>query len=257
MDNQPNNRPARIQGQWKNLVNISCFILGAAALFLRLSGDDNFYWNFLPSTNEERGHRHLLRDISRRTAEANCNRFHRRPNRCNSITGCSHNGTACVPQHMMMMQFSNAASDICSRHNGKGRRCKRSGCAYQRSDKTCKIPNNECEPYNGRARVCNRNQKCVYNRGPRTCELMTETSVAMNSCTKKGYRQCKGDTTNCIWKNRVCSLKSSSGTTIQQQSATLATTTTTTTTKATQAAGSTTCWEWHPKPGQTGGAPVW
>ena len=51
MDDQPDNRPARIQGQWRHLIHISIFILGAAALYLRLSGHDDGYWNFLVSNN--------------------------------------------------------------------------------------------------------------------------------------------------------------------------------------------------------------
>ena len=259
MDNQPNNRPPRIQGRWRNIINISFFLLAAVALFLRLSNDDNSYWNFLPSNNEEGGHhRHLLRDISRRTAQANCSKHNKRRRRCNRTNRCAFIGNACVPQETMMMQFASLPSNHCSKHNGKGRRCRRNGCAWNKSNRTCKKPDNSCEPFNRRARSCNNKATCVFNGLSRKCEQMTQTSMAINVCTKKRYKSCKGHS-SCIWKNRVCSLKDD---TIVQQTATQATqqvttTTTTTTTKATQAAGSTTCWEWHPLPGQTGGTPVW
>ena len=249
MDNEPNNRPPRIQGRWRSIINISFLLLAAAALFLRLSNDGNSYWNFLPSNNEEGGHhRHLLRDISRRTAQANCSKQKRR-RRCNKTTGCAFIGNACVPQETMMMQFASLPSDHCSKHNGKGRRCRRNNCAWNKSNQTCEKPNNICEPFNRRARRCNKKAACVFNGLSKTCELMTETSMAMNVCTKLGYKSCKGNS-SCIWKNRLCSLKDD---TIVQQTATQATQQVTTT-KATQAAG---CWEWHPLPGQTGGTPVW
>ena len=293
MDNQPNNnRTARIRSPWRHLIHISFVLLGAAALFLRFSGNGDGYYeeNFLLSTNngheEEEGHqRHLLRLTSRRTAEANCNRHHRRPNKCNNISGCSHNGHMCVPKNMMTLQFANTDADFCSQHNGRGRRCKRSGCAYIKSTKMCKKPSHECEVYNGRTRICNKFDQCVFNTGTRTCEMMAQTSLVINVCTKMRYRSCKRETSSCMWKDRSCSLKSGN---IEQNTATLATTTTatttkatttkttppatttttkttttktttpattTTTTKTTQAAGSTQCWDWHPKPGTS--QPVW
>jgi len=298
-NNQPNNnRTARIRSQWRHLIHVSFVLLVAAALFLRFSGngEDGYYnENFLHSTNngheEEEGHqRHLLRVTSRRTAEANCNRHHRRPNKCNKISGCSHNGHMCVPKNMMTLQFANTDADFCSQHNGRGRRCKRSGCAYIKSTKTCKKPSHECEVYNGRTRICNKFDQCVFNTGTRTCEMMAQSSVAINVCTKMRYRSCKRETSSCMWKDGSCSLKGN----IEQNTATLATqqTTTTTTTKTTttkattpattttkatttkattpatttkttQAAVSTQCWDWHPVPGtsqpvctNTGNVPI-
>ncbi len=275
MVDQPNDRPARIRGHWRHLIHLSIFILGAAALYLRLSGDDGGYWNFILSNNslevEEGQSRHLLRDISRRTALANCNKFHRKPSKCNNRSGCAHNGSICVPEQMMMMQFSNMADDVCTQYNGKKRKCKKSGCAYIRSSKSCKLPSHECEAYNGRARICNRLDKCVFHPGSQQCDLMTQTSLAINSCTKKRYRACKKDS-NCSWKNRTCDLKSGGNTGMQATATTTTTTTatttttttttpaattTTTTTTTTPAAGSTTCLEWHPLPGQQTGHPTW
>ncbi len=97
MDDQPNNRSARIQGRWRHLIHLSIFLLGAAALFLRLGGDNDGYWNFLLSNNniedeEDEGHRrHLLRDtVSRRTAVVNCSKFNRRRRKCRRNNGCTY-----------------------------------------------------------------------------------------------------------------------------------------------------------------------
>ena len=203
MDNQPNNnRTTRIQGRWRHLIYISFVLLGAAALFLRFSGDgDGYYYeeNFLFSSTEEEGHhRHLLRIMSsRRTTEANCNQYHSRPNECNKIPGCSHDKTACVSQNMMTMRFANMNADLCSQHNGRGQRCSKSGCTYHTSDGTCK-KSHECEAYNGQAGVCNSYDQCVFNSDTQQCEMMMQMSGQQMTRTTVG-QYASGDTSCHSW----------------------------------------------------------
>jgi hypothetical protein len=110
--------------------------------------------------------------------------------------------------------------------------------------------------------------------------LITQTSVAINACTKKGYRACRYDP-SCGWHSRQCLLQSSiigqtatlatqPGQQATQSAVTLATQPVQQATQsavtlatqpgqqATQSAGGTACWEWHPLMGQSGGdAPTW
>jgi hypothetical protein len=102
--------------------------------------------------------------------------------------------------------------------------------------------------------------------------LITQTSVAINACTKKGYRACRYDP-SCGWRSRQCLLQSSiigqtatlatqPGQQATQSAVTLATQPGQQATQpgqqATQSAGGTACWEWHPLMGQSGGdAPTW
>ena len=266
MENQPNNRTVRIHDQWRHLIYITLVLLGAAALFLRLSGgadDESFFLHSRDPTEE--GHRDQLLRVtsSRKTLLSNCNRHHRRPNKCNGISGCKHNGINCVPENMI--QFANTDADFCSQHHEKGKKCRRSGCAWNHSDRACKKPSHECEAYNGRVRICNSVSQCVFNLDSRQCELMSNMSAGftINVCTKKSNRDCKGHS-SCSWKKRQCSLTSSLSNTVEQQTQTQATQATqqvATTTKATTAAqgGLTPCLEWHPLTGQSLGAekPIW
>lgn len=252
MEDQPINRRARIQDPWRHLINLSLILLGTAALIVRFGNGDG-HTDF-----DLTGHgRHLIR-IARRTATPNCNRFHRRPNMCNAIEGCTHNRTACVPKAMMTLQFASTDNDYCANFDNAARRCRRNGCAWNKSDRTCMRATHECEFHNGRARICNSFEQCVFNSGTRDCELIQQTSMVMNVCTKQGYRKCRKDS-RCQWKDRNCTLKgdSSSSGTIQQQTGTQATQAVTTTTTTKAAAGTTQCLPWHPLPGQTSGTATW
>jgi len=262
-------------------MHITFAFLVAAALFLRFSGGGGYYENLLVSSSSqnEEDRRDLLRVTSRRRT-ADCNQYHRDPTSCNRITGCQHNRTACVPKDMMTMQFANKDVTLCSQHNGLGVRCRRNGCAFNRSDRTCSLPTHECQPFNGRVRICNSYDKCIFNHSKGQCELITQTSVAINACTKKRYRACRYDP-SCGWHSRQCLLQSSiigqtatlatqPGQQATQSAATMATqpgqqatqSAVTLATQpgqqATQSAGGTACWEWHPLMGQSGGdAPTW
>ena len=274
---------------WKKVIHTSLVLLGAAALLvLRIICSDDGYGDVISSHDGGGGgHRGLLRVLSRRTAETNCNRFRRQPSMCNQLPGCTHNRTACVPSNTNMMTMHHSAeadADQSCKKFRRRRKCRRSHCAWDKSTRKCEAPRHECDRHKGKARACNKFNQCIYNSGNGECELMSQTSIKWNACSKMKYRHCRKNA-KCMWKDQNCMLKSEAGN-IQEQTATQATqaaaatttpkattttstattttngkATTTTTTKATpttvttQAAGSTQCWEWHPLPGEQ--TPTW
>ena len=246
----------RCRRQWTQAaVNITFLTLSLAALLLRTTSvyaDEGGLRNLFPTTLSSldglNNHRNgdnggglfsaKQQQHSRQLATDRCWIYSRWESRCNRRSGCTHNGTNCVPDNMIALTSSTAeVHELCS-VNRWSRICLRSGCHWDQVNRKCEGPSHECQVHSGRARSCNGQDGCVFNSATQTCDMMSDTTVVITTCTKHTYREC-WYADECEWKSRQCWLKGTA-TDDQQSNSQQVTSTSTTTTTTTTAATTTT-----------------